>query len=424
MRFLPVALFVSLCTSIPVSAADWPQWLGPNRDGVSSEKVTPWKGELTLAWKKAIGEGNSSPVVVNGLVIMHVKVKDKDIEKLQAFDAKTGDLKWENEYEKAKFRPFFGEGPRSTPCVDGGHVYSYGNTGVLCCWTASEGKLIWKVDVLKELGEANLFFGISCSPIIVDDLVIVMAGKAGQAPKGKNDSKEIGKPGSGLVAYNKKDGKLAWKAGGDPGSYASPIAYGEGDKRQIVCLTGANVLAVSPKGDVLWKHPFVDSLSESSTTPVKVNDFIIASSVKAGAVALRLESSGVKPEWQNPDLTCYFSTPLSVGKDHLYMVTGVASLTGATITLRCVETATGKEVWNKPKMGKFHAAMLKLGDGNLLFHTDGGELMLLAPDVKQYKELARTKVCGDTWAHPALANGLLYVRDGKELLCYKLPGAE
>jgi hypothetical protein len=106
------------------------------------------------------------------------------------------------------------------------------------------------------------------------------------------------------------------------------------------------------------------------------------------------------------------------------MVTGVASLVGASITLRCVETTTGKEVWNKPKMGKFHAALLKLGDGNLLLHTDGGELMLLAPGVKQYKELARTKVCGDTWAHPAIANGMLYVRDGKELLCYKLPGAE
>lgn len=426
MRCLQLGLLVTLLTVTSTLAADWPQWLGPNRDGTSSEKIAPWKGDLTLAWKKTVGEGNSSPVVANGLVYLHVKVKDKDIEKLQAFDAKTGDLKWENEYEKAKFKPFFGEGPRSTPCVDGKHLYSYGNTGMLCCWTADEGKNVWKVDVLKELDEANLFFGLSCSPIVVDDLVIVMAGKVPLAKKAnpKEDPKEIGQPGSGLVAFNKKDGKLAWKAGTDPGSYASPIVFGEGDKRQIVCLTGANVLSVSPKGDVLWKHPFVDSLSESSTTPVKVNDLIIASSVKAGAVALKLGSSGVTPAWKNGDLTCYFSTPISVGKDHIYMITGVASLTGATITLRCVETTTGKEVWNKPKMGKFHAALLKLGDGNLLLHTDGGELMLLAPDVKQYKELARTKVCGDTWAHPAIANGMLYVRDGKELLCYKLPGAE
>jgi outer membrane protein assembly factor BamB len=422
MRCLQWVFVVVLSTTGRALAADWPQWLGPNRDGTSSEKIAPWKGDLTLAWKKAIGEGNSSPVVANGLVYMHVKVKDKDIEKLQAFDAKSGDLKWENEYEKAKFKPFFGEGPRSTPCVDSERVYSYGNTGVLCCWTAAEGKLVWKVDVLKELDEANLVFGISCSPIVVGDFVLVMAGKVKQGAK--PDAKEVGQKGSGIVAFNKKDGKLVWKAGNDPGSYASPILVGNGDKRQIVTLTGAHVLAVSPKGDVVWKHPFVDSLSESSTTPVKVNDLVIASSVKAGAVALKTENSGVKQEWKNPDLTCYFSTPISVGKDHLYMVTGVATLTGATITLRCVETATGKEVWNKPKMGKFHAALLKLGDGNLLFHTDGGELMLLAPDVKQYKELARTKVCGDTWAHPALANGLLYVRDGKELLCYKVPSGE
>lgn len=402
MRCLKLAIAVSMLGNNVATAGDWPQWLGPNRNSTSTEKIAPWKGDLTLAWKKAVGEGNSSPVVANGLVYLHSKVKDKDVEKLQAFDAKTGDLKWENEYDKAKFKPFFGEGPRSTPCVEGGYVYSYGNTGVLCCWTADKGKQVWKVDVLADLKEANLFFGLSCSPIVVDDKVIVMAGK------GK----------SGIVAFSTKDGTLAWKAGNDPASYASPILIGEGDKRQIVFLTGANVMAVSPKGEVVWKHPFVDALFESSTTPVKVNDQIIASSVKAGAVGLRLESAGVQQAWKNTNLTCYFSTPVPVDKDHVYMVTGEASLTGS-ITLRCVESATGKEIWNKPKMGKFHAALLKLSNGNLLLHTDGGELILLAPDVKQFKELARSKVCGETWAHPALANGLLYVRDGKELLCYK-----
>ncbi len=426
MRCLQWGIFVSLLTTGPIIAADWPQWLGPNRDGTSQEKIAPWKSDLKLAWKKSVGEGNSSPVVANGLVYLHSKVKNKDVEMLQAFDARTGDLKWENEYEKAKFKPFFGEGPRGTPCVDGGRVYSYGNTGVLCCWTADQGKLVWKVDVLKELNEANLFFGLSCSPMIVDDNVVVMAGKRRQAPKSdkKSDAKETGQAGSGIVAFNKNDGKLAWKAGRDAGSYSSPILIGIGDKRQIVALTAAHVMAVSPMGDVLWKHPFVDALSESSTTPVKVNDLIIASSVKAGAVGLRLESNGVTQAWKNESLTCYFSTPVPVGKEHVYMVIGEAKLVGASITLRCVETATAKEVWNKPKMGKFHAALLKLGDGNLLMHTDAGELLLLAPDVKQYRELARAKVCGETWAHPAFANGLLFVRDGKELLCYILPGAE
>lgn len=408
MRSLHLGTIVALTFVSTAAAGDWPQWLGPNRDGTSAETIKPWSGDLKQVWKKPVGEGNSSPVVAEGVVYLHTKVKDKDEERVQAFDAKTGEIKWDKTYPKAKFKPLFGEGPRSTPCVEKGRVYTYGNTGVLCCWGAADGKPHWQVDVLKELKEDNLFFGVSGSPVVVDDNVLVMAGK------GK----------TGVAAFATKDGKLAWKAGGDPASYSSPLVVGEGDKRQVIFLTGAHVLALSPKGEVLWKHPFVDRLNESSTTPVKAGDTIIASAVTVGSIGLKPKSGGVEQVWKNPALTCYFSTPVPAGKDHVYMVTGVASLTSASITLRCVEVATGKEAWNKPKMGKFHAAILKLGDGNLLMHTDAGELVLLAPDVKQYKELARAKVCGETWAHPALANGMLYVRDGKEMIAYKVPGGE
>lgn len=392
------------------AAADWPQWLGPHRDGTSTERITPWKGSLKEIWKKPVGEGNSSPVVAGGLLFLHTKVKDKDVEMVQAFDAKTGDLKWEKGYEKAKFKPLFGEGPRSTPCVDGDHLYTFGNTGVLTCWNVIDGNMVWQKDTLKELKEENLFFGVSTSPIVVDDNVLVMTGK------GK----------TGVAAFKKKDGNLSWRAGDDPASYSSPIVFGEGANREIVFLTGANVLAVSPAGEVLWKYPFKDRLNESSTTPVKAGDVLIASSVTTGAVGLSSSKKDGKIDvsriWRNPELTCYFSTPVPAGKDHVFMVTGVASLANASITLRCVDIHTGKETWKMPKVGKFHAAILKLADDNLLVHTDGGNLILLAPDVKEYKELAKTKVCGETWAHPALANGLLYVRDGKELICLKLNG--
>ncbi len=405
--YLGTLLSCILTSAAP--AADWPQWLGPNRDGSTTEKVVPWKGELKPIWTTAVGEGNSSPIVSGGVLFLHTKVKDKNAEMVQAFDAKTGDVKWEKTYEKALFKTAFGMGPRSTPCAAGDRLYTFGNTGVLVCWNAADGQLIWQKDTLAEFKEPNLFFGVSCSPIVVDDKVLVMLGKAK----------------TGVAAFNVKDGSVAWNAGGDPASYSSPIVFGEGAKQQVVFLTGADVLSLSPKGDVLWKHPFVDSLSESSTTPVKVGDILIASSVKNGAVGLKLIEADGKPAvtqaWKNPELACYFSTPVTVGKDHVMMATGVASLTAASITLRCVEVATGKEVWKKPKMGKFHAALLKLGDGNLLVHDDSGNLMLLAPDIKEYKELARSKVCEGTWAHPAIANGFFYVRDGKELLCYKLP---
>jgi outer membrane protein assembly factor BamB len=127
----------------------------------------------------------------------------------------------------------------------------------------------------------------------------------------------------------------------------------------------------------------------------------------------------VERVWANDKLTCYFSTPVVVG-EYLYMVNGEAKFPGGTLTLRCVEAKTGKVTWEKPNVGQYHAALVKTGDGNLLFHLDTGELRLLKPDPKEYVELAKAKVCGFTWAHPAVADGKLYVRDDKNLIALQL----
>jgi hypothetical protein len=124
--------------------------------------------------------------------------------------------------------------------------------------------------------------------------------------------------------------------------------------------------------------------------------------------------------WKNPALTCYFATPVPVGKDHLYLVTGELALNPQS-SLRCVEVKTGKELWSKPKVGKYHAALLRTADDKLLMLSDSGDLVLLDPNPKEYKELARSKVCGQAWAHPALSGGKLYLRDEKELICLQMP---
>jgi outer membrane protein assembly factor BamB len=406
----PLILLAALAVMSPAARAadaDWPQWLGPNRDGTAPARVAAWKGDLPVLWRVPVGEGNSSPVVAGGLVFVHAKVKDKDVEQVQALDAATGKVKWEQSYEKLPFKPLFGEGPRATPCVHDGMVYTLGNTGVLACWEAAAGKPVWKVETLADPKKDNLFFGVSASPLVVGDHVVVQGGNGSS---------------KGIKAYDRKTGKLAWTAGDDPASYAAPVVR----DGQIVALTGANLVAVSPAGQVRWQFPFKDQLNESSTTPVKAGDLYIASSVTAGTVAVRVADQDGKPAarqvWKNPTLTCYFSTPVPAGPDHLLMVTGVASLTNPSITLRCVELATGKEAWNRPKVGKYHAALLRLADGNLLMHDDHGDLTLLAPNVKQYQELAKSKACGPTWAHPAVAGGKVYVRDNKELVCLSLGG--
>jgi len=405
--------FVSFsCLVSPVAAADWPQWLGPNRDGSTSEKIAPRRGDPKVVWRKPVGEGHSSPVVADGVVYLHTRVAQKNEEAVQAFDAKSGELKWEKTYPRAAFSSSFGVGPRATPAVAGKRLYTFGVTGVLSCWDSSEGKLYWQVDTLKELGAPNLNFGISASPLVVGGHVVVQVGNDGKKPQG-----------TCLVAFEGESGKVAWKALDDPASYAAPVVL----NGQIVVLTGTHLAGLDPaKGTLLWNYPFKDLLNESSTTPVRVGDLLIASSVTAGSVAVQVTSSAekfnVKQVWKQPTLNSYFTTPVTVDEKHFFMVTGKL-IPPPSATLHCVEAATGAVAWSKPKVGTYHASLTRLGDGNLLMLDDHGFLSLVAPDVKEYKELVRSKVLagnGDVWAHPALAAGRLYVRDGRELICLQM----
>ncbi len=403
-----LATLVALSATAP--AADWPQWLGPKRDGSSPEKVAPWQGPLKVLWRQPVGEGHSSPVVAGGTVYLHFKAKDKEAEVLQAFDAADGKPLWSTPYARDPYKGLFGSGPRATPAVVKGRVYTFGITGVLTCFDAKDGKQLWQVATQKELKAPKLFFGASCSPLVDGNLVLL----------------NVGGKGTSVVAFHAESGQIVWKKRDDGPSYSSPIAFGKGQTRQAVFLTQQGIVALHPAdGTVFWQFPFKDKLSESSTTPVRVGDLLIGSSITIGSVGLRLKTEDGKPQaaevWKAPELTCYFSTPIAVGKEHVYMVNG--SLLAKQAILRCVEASSGKELWKKPGVGTYHASLLRTGDDRLLMLEERGGLVLLQPDPKEYKELARAKICGQTWAHPALAGGKLYVRDAGELICVELPPA-
>lgn len=401
------ALLVLVCLGSVGRAEDWPQWLGPRRDGSSTEIVAPWKETPKALWRAPVGEGHSGPVVAAGRLFLHTKVNGKDEEEVTAYDAVSGKVQWQQSYARAPFSSQFGHGPRATPLIDGKRLFTLGVTGILTCWDIESGKQVWQLDTLKTFNAPNLTFGISASPLLVDKHLLL----------------NVGGKGTGLVALDKETGQVVWKAHDDPASYASGVLITIGQQRQAVFLTQRRLIGLDPAtGKEFWSHPFQDLLSESSTTPVRVGDLLIGSSVTLGSIALRFgdaSESTPREAWKSAILTCYFATPIAVGTDHLYMVTGRILNPGAA--LRCVDVKTGKPLWLKDKVGKYHSSLLKTGDQKLLMLEENGALVLVDPDPKEYKELARAKVCGMTWVHAALAGGKLYVRDGRELICLEMP---
>ena len=265
----------ALLNSGTAVAEDWPTWLGPRRDCSSLETLKPWIDAPKVLWKLPIGEGHSSPVIHAGKVYLHSRVKDKDEEVLTCFEASSGKQLWATPYKRAAFTSVFGLGPRATPSISDNCIFTFGVTGILSSFNLADGKINWQVDTLTKFKAANLYFGTSCSPLLVDDKIVV----------------EVGGKGASIVAFNQKDGAIAWQTLDDKSSYSSPTLWKDGDKQMILALTQQGLVALNPKdGKSHWKFPLVDRLNESSTTPVRMGNMVLASSVTYGSVALNLNT--------------------------------------------------------------------------------------------------------------------------------------
>jgi outer membrane protein assembly factor BamB len=404
-RFIILLFFILPLTGL---AQDWPQWLGPQRNGAIDATFAPWQGPLEVLWKQPVGEGHSSPIVAFGTVFLHTKAAGKEEEVITAWDV-AGKQLWQSSYPRSAYANIFGNGPRATPAYANGRLYTLGATGLLYCWNAKTGKELWHVDLLEKFSAKNLFFGTSASPLVAGQLVYVMPG---------------GKDGS-MAALDADTGKVIWQKGSDAASYASPMMTKVGDKELIVFLTAEGVVGLDAKsGQEYWRVPLKDRLNESSTTPVRVGDLLFASSVTFGSMGIKLDVEAGKPAarqlWKEPGLTCYFGTPVEFD-GLLYVVTGKATLTNASASLHCVDPRTGKTKWSKASVGKYHASLLRTKD-KLLMLEEKGDLVMLQPGAKRYEELCRSKLCGETWAHASWADGVLFIRDGKELVGVKLAG--
>lgn len=417
MRRLFAALVLAAVSAIPLRAADppketWPQFLGPDRNGLSKETGLnlDWKAKPPKeVWKVPLGAGFGSVIVVGDRLYTMAQRKERDF--VLCLDAGTGKEVWALDaapgfIDKAQKQ---GPGPRATPTYDKGKLYCQMSDGDLLCVNADDGKEVWRANILKaadtpDRNGERFYWGLSASPLVEGDLVVTQPG-------GKKAS---------VVAFNKADGKVAWKAGGDPSGYASPIAITVGKKRQLVVPTGQSILGLDPaKGDVLWRYPFGNTFDATCANPVWDDGVLFVSAAYgAGCAALEIKADGdgwaVKERWANNKLQTIFGTA-AVLNGYVY---GHHGDLGA-ILLKCVDLKTGEVKWESRQPAR---STLIAAEGHLITLDERGGLRLVAATPEDYRlkgELAKV-LTPKAWAAPALANGKLYLRDQKDLVCLDL----
>ena len=399
IRLMKCAGVVAVLTM--VVAADWPQWLGPQRNGSSPEKdlLTTWPKEgPKVLWKVPGGDGYSSIAVADGRAFTLVQ-RDKD-ELVIALDAVTGKELWTRRSGPA-YKNQYGNGPRSTPAIEGDFVYIQSVTGPLMCLETKTGNVVWQHDLLKEFAAKNLGWGLSASPLIEGDLVLALPG-------GK---------GAGVAAFNKKTGKIVWKTGDDKAAYASPMAVTVAGTRQIIFFTAAGLLSVAAKdGAELWRVPWITEFDCNIATPLVIGDRLFVSSGEEVGCALYKLASNSGPDllWESKGkdgvMTNYWATAV-VHDGHLY---GLSGEFNKAIHLNCVDLKTGKLKWSQKKFGK---ASVTLAAGHLFLVTKKGDVVLAKASPEKYEEKARMPLLGETRTAATIANGRLYLRDLQNIWC-------
>ena len=405
-----LALTLWCCALLPAQAVDWPQFLGPTCDGVyaGADLADTWPADgPPVVWHKKVGQGFSGVAVANHLVILFHRLGDK--ETVEGLDARTGAPRWTYAYPTA-YRDDFGfdEGPRATPCVAGGKVYTFGAEGMLLCLNFSDGKKVWQMDTMKKFNQDKGFFGAACSPLVESNAVLLSIG---------------GPEGAGLVAFDKDTGRVLWKTTDDEAGYASPIAATIHDRRYAFFFNRAGLIAADPAdGKVQFQFPWRsrDNASVNAATPLIIDYTIFLSACYGtGAVLLRVRNNAVEVIWSGEGiLSNHYATSVHHG-DFLYGIDGRADPGFSPApSLRCVELKTGKIRWQDDSTG---AATVTLAGDQLLILTERGELIRAAASPDGFKANARAQVLGfQVRAYPALADGYLYARNKNKLVCVDL----
>ena len=400
--FVTAALALSLPAVVSnLTLDDWPQWRGKNRDGVSVEKglMKTWpQGGPALAWTaKGAGDGYSSFSVVGGKV--YTLGARSGTEYVMAFDEATGKKLWEVA-NGARFSNDRGDGPRATPTINGGTVYAYGASGDLSALDAATGKSIWKINVLQKFGGGNITWGLSESPLVLADRILVNAG----GPKAT------------IVAVSRKDGSVLWRTSeSDEAGYSSGVAHEFGGVPQAIFFTANRGLAVDSRdGRMLWSYARVSNRTANIATPIaRGNKVFFSSDYGTGAGLVELTAAGkdisAKEVYFTREMRNHHSSSVLIG-DHLY---GFSSA-----ILMAMKFDTGEVAWRDRSVGK---GSVVFADDRLYLFSETGVVGLAAADPTGYHEHGRFQIkTGSlpTWSHPVVANGKLFIRDQDTIYAY------
>lgn len=423
----------------PLRADDWPQWLGPHRDGVWRETGIldkfPPEGP-TVRWRVPIGGGYSGPAVANGRVyVMDRKLAQGSsnpsnpfargeipgVERVLCLNESDGRILWQHEYD-CPYTVSYAAGPRVTPAVHAGKVYTLGSEGNLVCLDAENGSVHWARDFKKDFGAKTPVWGFAGHPIVDGQKLICLASGQGTV----------------AVAFNKDTGKELWRAlsAKEPG-YAPPMIYEFAGKRQLIIWHPEAVNSLDPEtGKLIWTHPLAPDVRSGMTipTPRKAGDLLFLTSFYNGSLLLRVDSDQPSVVWQSKKVSekdtdglhTVMATPL-IENGYIYSPCSYGQF-------RCLELNTGERLWETfaPTSGKSerwgNAFVVKHHERAFLF-SETGDLIIAKLSPEKYEEVSRVHILDPVnndprrpvvWSHPAFANQSVYARNDREIVCISL----
>jgi len=402
LRSLAVALTLA-STIAGVRAQDWAQWRGPARSGTTEAFTAPaaWPDRPKKVWEVTVGSGHSSPVVSGGRAYVLSRVGDDEV--LTAFDVQSGREAWQQRY-RASYQAnpaaeSHGKGPKSTPAVGGGRIFTLGINGTLSAFDAGTGKPLWRKPFTGEFDASSPDFGASMSPLVDGPLVIAHVG---------------GNKSGALSGLDAATGAVRWQWKGDGPAYASPAIATLSGTRQIVTQSRSHLLGLSAAdGRLLWQVPFTTAYDQNIVTPLVFGDLVIYSGVDQPLTAVRVSVAtgqwSVREVWRAESVPMYMSSALVSG-GHLY---GLTHRNKGQFF--CVDPKTGTVLWTTRGREAENAALIASGD-LLIATTTEGELVVAHRDPAKFDVIKRyTLAESPIWAHPAPAGRGLLIKDAEKL---------